>query len=85
MNKLGIIDELKRIQKGYSPVSKAWPYQVLCDVCNSISIIVMRLKRTRKEKFRYECPRCGKESNDSQVIFDCIYDHEYNKSDNLKE
>lgn len=85
MRKLRIIDELKRIRKGYSPVSKARYYQILYDVYNSISIAVMRLKRTREIHFRYKCPTCGKGSNDSQVIFDCIYDHEYNKGDNLKE
>jgi hypothetical protein len=49
MSKPKIIDELRRISKGYNPVSKAWYYQVLRDVCTSISIVIVRLKRTRKE------------------------------------
>jgi hypothetical protein len=65
MDKLKIIDELKRINNGYNPVSKAWYYQIWYYICASISIIVMCLKRTIKEKFRYERPECGKESNNS--------------------
>lgn len=86
MNK-SIIDELTRIRKGYKPVSKAWYYKILYDICALISIIKMSIKHMRKPNLRYKCPNCGKESDDSQVVFDCIYDHEYNKNktDNKKE
>lgn len=32
----------------------------------------------------YKCPVCGKESSESQDIFDCLYNHIYNK-DNVTE
>lgn len=81
MKKSVIIEELKRIRNGYRPVSKAWQYQILYDFCTLISVIIMRVKRMikgiGKTNFRYKCPKCGKGSNDSQVVFNCIVDHEY--------
>jgi len=37
-----------------------------------------------RKQFRseYKCPICGKESSESQDIFDCLYNHIYNKGDN---
>jgi hypothetical protein len=77
--------ELKRIRGGYRPVSNAWYYQILYDVCTLISVIIMRVKRIRTKHLRYKCPRCGKESDDHQVIFNCITDHEYNKSGDIQK
>lgn len=75
-----IIEEIKRILKGYRPTRDVWYYRILYDFLTLISIVIMRMKRVRKQHFRYKCPMCGKGSDDSQVVFDCIYDHEYNKS-----
>lgn len=72
-------EELQRINGGYRPVSKAWYYQLYYYLAKLISIIVASVKNLRKPSFKYACPNCGKESNDSAVIFDCISDHEYNK------
>lgn len=35
----------------------------------------------------YKCPVCGKESSEYQDIFDCIYNHIYNKDnkDNVSD
>ena len=83
MNK-SIICELKRISKGYRPVSKAWYYCMLYDICVLICIINVGMKNMLRPSYGYKCLVCGKESNDSQVIFDCIYDHEYNKEGDEK-
>lgn len=86
--KFTIIDEIKRIRGGYAPKCDAWYYRILYDFLTLISVIVVHIKRfldgTRKPHLRYKCPECGNESEDSQVVFNCIYDHEYNKGDGGK-
>lgn len=85
MKKSEIMDELKRISKECKPVSKAWYYQILYDTCTLIGIIITSVKRKRVKHFRYKCPECGKGSDDSQVVFGCIYNHEYNKGGNIQK
>lgn len=74
-------EELQRINGGYRPVSKAWYLQLYYYLAKLTSIIVVSVKNLRKPSFKYACPNCGKESNDSEVIFNCICNHEYNKGD----
>lgn len=40
-----IIENVKRICKGYRPTSYTWYYQILYDVCKLVSIASMRIKR----------------------------------------
>jgi len=75
--KASIIEEIKRIRKGYRPKQNVWYYGILYDFLFLINTVILRMKRARKQHFRYKCPKCGKGSDDSQVIFDCIRDHEY--------
>lgn len=77
MKTISITSEIKRIRKGYRPASNAWYYHALYDVCILISVIKMGLSNMLSMHSGYKCPRCGKESNDANVIFDCICDHEY--------
>ena len=50
----------------------------LGNIIDSIKILLYRISHYELRS-GYKCPKCGKTSLDSQEIFDCIYDHEYNK------
>lgn len=80
MKTILIISDIKRIRKGYRPASNAWYYSVLYDVCTMISMIKMSLCNIFRVRSGYKCSKCGKESDDADVIFDCICFHEYGDS-----
>ncbi len=80
MKTISVTNDIKRIRKGYRPTSSVWYYQVLYDICALISIIKMSLCNIFRMHSGYKCPKCGKESNDADVIFDCICFHEYGDS-----
>lgn len=77
MKNISVISEIKRISKGYRPASNAWYYHVLYDVCTFVCVIKMTICNIFRMRSGYKCPRCGKESSDANVVFDCIYNHEY--------
>lgn len=76
MKTILVTSEIKRISKGYRPTSNAWYYGVLYDVCTLISVIKMTICNIFRMRSGYKCPKCGKESNDANDIFSCIYVHE---------
>lgn len=77
MKNISVISEIKRIRKGYRPASNIWYYRVLYDICTLISVTKMSICNIFRMRSGYKCPRCGKKSDDANVVFDCIYNHEY--------
>lgn len=82
MDKSGIMEEIRRINKGHKPTSDAWYCKILYGIHTLIYATVSRIKNAKKRHLKYRCPLCDKESDDYQVIFDCICGHEYNNKGN---